>query len=165
MATKKTTKKATTTKATKGKKTEPTFNSFAEALNAPLKKGRSQAEKDAAQKRAEAKSREIDERLANAKTNADDKPKADAKPKATKKADAKPKKLSAIDAAAKLLTETGEPMTCKAMIEAMAEKGYWSSPAGKTPSATLYSAILREVTTKGKDARFKKVDRGQFAAN
>jgi hypothetical protein len=159
MATKKTTKKATTTKATKSAKKEPTFNSFAAALNAPLKKGRSQAEKDAAQKRAEAKSREIDERLAGAK------PDAPAKPKAAKKADAKPKKLSAIDAAARLLTETGEAMTCKAMIEAMAEKGYWSSPAGKTPSATLYSAILREVTTKGKDARFKKVDRGQFTAN
>jgi hypothetical protein len=159
MATKKTTKTAKATKAKTTKKAEPTFNSFAAALNAPLKKGRSQAEKDAAQKRAEAKSREIDERLANAK------PKADAKPKATKKTDAKPKKLSAIDAAAKLLNETGEPMTCKAMVEAMAEKGYWTSPAGRTPAATLYSAVLREITTKGKDARFKKVDRGQFSAN
>ena len=42
-------------------------------------------------------------------------------------------------------------------------EGYWTSPGGKTPSATLYSAILREVATKGPDARFVKTQRGQFA--
>ena len=73
-------------------------------------------------------------------------------------------KLSCIDAAAKVLSEAKEPMTTKALIDAMAEKELWSSPGGKTPSATLYSAILREITTKGKDARFKKADRGLFAA-
>jgi hypothetical protein len=51
------------------------------------------------------------------------------------------------------------------MIEAMAAKGLWTSPGGKTPHATLYSAILREIDTKGKAARFKKADRGHFAAN
>jgi hypothetical protein len=49
------------------------------------------------------------------------------------------------------------------MIKAMAEKGYWTSPGGKTPAATLYSAILRELQTKGNDARFKKTERGKFA--
>jgi hypothetical protein len=49
------------------------------------------------------------------------------------------------------------------MIEAMSAKGYWKSPGGKTPDRTLYSAILREIATKGKDARFKKTERGQFA--
>jgi hypothetical protein len=73
------------------------------------------------------------------------------------------KKLGAIDAAAKLLAETGEPMTCREMIEAMAAKGYWTSPGGKTPQATLYSAILREIATKGAQARFKKTERGKFA--
>jgi HB1, ASXL, restriction endonuclease HTH domain len=72
------------------------------------------------------------------------------------------KKLGAIDAAAKLLAETGQPMTCREMIEAMAAKGYWSSPGGKTPQATLYSAILREIATKGTEARFKKSERGKF---
>ena len=80
------------------------------------------------------------------------------------KAEPKPEKLSAIDAAAKVLGEAGEPMNCQDMIKAMAEKGYWTSPAGKTPAATLYSAILRELQTKGNDARFKKTDRGKFAA-
>jgi hypothetical protein len=72
------------------------------------------------------------------------------------------KKLGAIDAAAKLLAETGQPMTCREMIEAMAAKGYWTSPGGKTPQATLYSAILREIATKGTEARFKKTERGKF---
>src|SRR5262249_28667891 len=75
---------------------------------------------------------------------------------------AKPKHLSAIDAAAKLLTELGQPMHCPELIEAMAKKGYWKSPGGKTPAATLYAAILKEITTKEKESRFVKVDRGQF---
>ncbi len=82
-------------------------------------------------------------------------PEAPAKPAAEKK-------IGAIDAAAKLLAETGQPMTCREMIEAMASKGYWASPGGKTPQATLYSAILREIATKGAQARFKKTERGKF---
>ena len=74
----------------------------------------------------------------------------------------KPKKSSALDAAAKVLAESGEAMTTQAMIEAMAAKGYWSSPGGQTPSATLYSAILRELSTKGEQARFVKTERGKF---
>ena len=73
--------------------------------------------------------------------------------------------MSALDAAAKVLGEAKEPMNSKAMIEAMATKGYWKSPGGKTPHATLYAAILREINTKGKEARFKKTDRGLFAVN
>ena len=73
------------------------------------------------------------------------------------------KKTSAIDAAAKVLAEEGKPMGCKELIGAMAVKGYWTSPGGKTPSATLYSAILREIDTKGDAARFVKTGRGTFA--
>ena len=94
------------------------------------------------------------------------KPKA-AKPAAEKKSRAKkepkPKKPSALDAAAKVLGEAGAPLNCQEMIKAMAEKGYWTSPEGKTPHATLYSAILRGINVKGKDARFKKTERGKFA--
>jgi hypothetical protein len=54
-------------------------------------------------------------------------------------------------------------MTCQEMIAAMAEKGYWTSPGGKTPSATLYSAILRELQTKPGTTRFVKTERGKFA--
>ena len=74
-------------------------------------------------------------------------------------------KLSQLDAAVKVLTESDEPMTTKAMIEAMAAKGYWTSPAGKTPAQTLYAAITREISAKGTEARFQKTDRGQFTVN
>jgi hypothetical protein len=74
----------------------------------------------------------------------------------------KPKKLSALDAAAQVLADSGQPMNCQEMIDAMAAKCYWSSPGGKTPSETLYSAILRELKTKGADARFLKTERGKF---
>jgi hypothetical protein len=82
--------------------------------------------------------------------------------KATKTTKAE-KKLSALDAAAKVLGETGHPMTTKELIETMAKKKYWTSPGGKTPWATLYAAILREINVKGKEARFVKTERGKFA--
>ena len=78
---------------------------------------------------------------------------------------AKKDKLSAIDAAAKVLAEAGEPLSTKQMVEAMTAKGYWTSPGGATPHATLYSAISREIKNKGDEARFKKTDRGQFTTN
>jgi hypothetical protein len=84
------------------------------------------------------------------------------KGKATK--ETKTKKPSALDAALRVLEEAGQPMTCPEMIEAMAAKGYWTSPCGKTPAATLYSAILRETQTKGDASRFVKTERGKFAA-
>jgi hypothetical protein len=56
-------------------------------------------------------------------------------------------------------------MNCKELVDAMATKGYWTSPGGKTPHATLYSAILRDIATKAKDARFTKTERGNFASN
>lgn len=73
-------------------------------------------------------------------------------------------KMSALDAAAKLLGASNHPMSCSEMIDGMAAKGLWTSPGGKTPHATLYSAILREIGTQGKEARFKKTDRGHFTA-
>jgi hypothetical protein len=76
----------------------------------------------------------------------------------------KPKRVSALDAAAQILATSAEPMNCMAMVEAMATQGLWSSPGGATPHATLYSAIIREIATKGAESRFVKKDRGMFAA-
>ena len=85
--------------------------------------------------------------------------------KSAKKAKApKAKKVSAIDAAAQILAGAKEPMNCKEMIEAMAKRALWTSPGGKTPHATLYSAIIREIAIKGKECRFVKKDRSLFAA-
>jgi HB1, ASXL, restriction endonuclease HTH domain len=72
-------------------------------------------------------------------------------------------KLSAVAAAAKVLAETGRAMTCKELIATMAAQGYWTSPAGKTPEATLYAALAREIKVKKDQGRFRKSGRGTFA--
>lgn len=74
----------------------------------------------------------------------------------------KSKRLSLIDAAAQVLSGSKEPMNCQQMVEQVVAKKLWSTDKGKTPHATLYSAILREIQQKGKDARFEKAARGQF---
>ena len=85
------------------------------------------------------------------------------KPRAKKAAgEPRPKRTSALDAAAQVLAAAGQPMRTKEMIATMAERGLWSSPNGKTPEATLYAAILREIGAKSDAARFRKVERGQF---
>lgn len=73
----------------------------------------------------------------------------------------KAKRPSGLNAAARVLVEAGKPMTVKEIVEVAFEKGYWKSD-GATPHATIYSAIIREVATKGEDSRFKKVERGKF---
>ena len=69
--------------------------------------------------------------------------------------------MSGLDAVAKVLAESKEPMSCAEMVEAAFAKKYWTSN-GKTPSQTIYAAIIREIAKKGKESRFKKTDRGQF---
>jgi hypothetical protein len=73
----------------------------------------------------------------------------------------KERKPSGLDAAARVLREAGEPMNCGDMVKAMLEKGLWKT-GGKTPSATIYAAILREIAVKGDASRFRKTDRGKF---
>src|SRR5262245_48385182 len=75
-----------------------------------------------------------------------------------------PSEASALDAAARVLRESGQPMSCPELIEPMAAKSYWSSPKGKAPSSTLYAAIAREVKLKGTASRFIKTGPGRFAA-
>ncbi len=84
-----------------------------------------------------------------------------AKPAPAPKAD---KPMSGLDAAAKVLADAKEPMNAKAMVEKMLAGGMWKT-GGKTPQATIYAAIIREIAAKGKDARFKKTDRGLFTVN
>lgn len=76
--------------------------------------------------------------------------------------DAKPKKRTGIlDAAAQILAKSKEPMGCKEIVELAIAQKLWATN-GQTPSATLYAAISREISKKGKEARFEKVDRGRF---
>lgn len=102
-----------------------------------------------------------------AATGAKAKPKAGTKAKpasnATRAKDAvKPKRLSGLDLAAKVLAEAKEPLQAKAIAERAIAAGWKTN--GKTPHATLYAAMIREIAKKGKDSRFVKTDRGLFAA-
>jgi len=72
------------------------------------------------------------------------------------------KRLGLVDAAIQVMKAAGKPMNCQEVVKAILEQNLWET-AGKTPAATLYSSILREIQKKGSEARFKKVDRGQFA--
>jgi hypothetical protein len=40
------------------------------------------------------------------------------------------------------LSESQQALTCPELIAAMAAQGYWTSPAGRTPQATLHAAHL-----------------------
>ena len=76
---------------------------------------------------------------------------------------ASPGKLSALDAAARVLSQSQQALTCPELIAAMAAQGYWTSPAGKTPQATLHAALTREIKSKKDRSRFCKTERGKFA--
>ncbi len=82
--------------------------------------------------------------------------------KAPAKKNAKKKKPSGLDAAARVLAETGRPMSAKQLVEAMLAKKYWSS-GGQTPHATISSAMQREIQNKGQQSRFRKTAPGRFA--
>ncbi|HLP84858.1 MAG TPA: winged helix-turn-helix domain-containing protein [Phycisphaerales bacterium] len=75
-----------------------------------------------------------------------------------------PKRLSALDAAAQVLATSDKALRCTEIIAEMQKRELWKSPGGKTPESTLHAAITREIATKGDAARFKKVERGLFAA-
>ncbi|UYV11938.1 MAG: winged helix-turn-helix domain-containing protein [Phycisphaera sp.] len=101
-----------------------------------------------------------------AKKTATRKPAPNAVTAATKKpAKPKPRKgkqPSGLDLAAKVLARASEPLAAKTIAEHVIAAGWQTS--GKTPHATLYAAMTREIQTKGKDARFVKVERGRFKA-
>jgi len=75
---------------------------------------------------------------------------------------AKEKRVGLVEAAIQVMKASGKPMNCQEVVKAILEKKLWET-TGKTPAATLYASILREIQKKGSEARFKKVDRGQFA--
>jgi hypothetical protein len=72
------------------------------------------------------------------------------------------KKLSGLDAAAKVLAESKEPLNATAIAEKAIAAGWKTN--GKTPHATLYAAMIREIAVKGRESRFKKTERGMFTA-
>ncbi|MDA3960246.1 MAG: winged helix-turn-helix domain-containing protein [Planctomycetota bacterium] len=86
-----------------------------------------------------------------------------AKGERSAKPKAKPKpSLTLLDATIQLLEEATEPLSCAQITEAIIAKGWWQTQ-GRTPAATLYAAIIREIRNKGDRARFMKTGRGRFA--
>ena len=138
------------------------------AKRQPVKKKLSAAERKTmlAQHKADQENARLrDERKANPKgmTASEEAMTDSAGKKRTKKpkdAPAKDKKLSLIAAAEQVLAKAKKPLTTKEMVAQVVAAGLWTPGAGKTPHATLYSAILRDM--KSKTPRFQKVDRGQF---
>jgi len=110
---------------------------------------------------------EIDRKLAepdpkhDAAVKASEKGRTEKKEKKAAKGQPKPPRASLINLAAEVLAETKTPLDCKTIVEKVLAKGTWKT-SGKTPAATLYSAIIREIGKAGDKARFRKVDRGQF---
>lgn len=77
------------------------------------------------------------------------------------KAETKERKPSGLDAAAQVLAEAKEPLNAKEMVTRMLAKGLWKT-SGKTPAATIYAAIIREIAKAGDKSRFRKTERGKF---
>jgi hypothetical protein len=81
------------------------------------------------------------------------KPGKPGKPAKARKPAAPRKSLA--NAAILVLADAKEPMNAKAVVERATADGLYKPGGGKTPEATLYSAMLRD-----KKARFQKADRG-----
>jgi hypothetical protein len=76
----------------------------------------------------------------------------------------KPKRVSALDAAAQVLADADQPLRAEGDHRGHGDPAACGRvPNGKTPEATLHAAMLREIKAKGAAARFRKVERGQFA--
>ena len=90
---------------------------------------------------------------------------APGKPKAKAASNGKPSGTRArkgcLSAAVEVLNDAKEAMSAKAIVTAALGRGLWSTN-GKTPEATLYAAIIREIAKKGDGSRFRKAARGRF---
>jgi len=54
-----------------------------------------------------------------------------------------------------VLVDADKDLGVKKIVEIAGEKGWWKSGAA-TPHATIYAAIIREISTKDDKARFKR---------
>ena len=79
---------------------------------------------------------------------------------------AKRQPMSCKDAAFKVLLGWAEARDVQQLVKEMAERGFWKSPKGVTPWATLYPEIIREIRNRGENSRFLRGERkGAFIVN
>lgn len=69
--------------------------------------------------------------------------------------------MSGLDAAHTVLRKHGKPMNARDITKAVFAQGLWQT-SGKTPWATIASAMLREIKAGKGDARFCRAGRGLF---
>jgi len=71
-------------------------------------------------------------------------------------------KMSLLDAAAEVMSD-GQARNCEQIIKEILDRKLWNT-SGKTPAATLYSAMHREINNpSGKASRFERTDaKGEF---
>lgn len=75
------------------------------------------------------------------------------------------KPMSGLDAAALVLSEAKTGMTAKAIVEAIKELGLADGLKGLTPHATIYAAMITEISKKGEKSRFARGSaKGLFVA-
>ena len=74
-------------------------------------------------------------------------------------------RMTCLDAAHAVLVRINRPLRVRELIEQMADRDLWQSPAGATPESTVTSAIIREMKKRGSESRFQRVDRGFYAAS
>lgn len=70
---------------------------------------------------------------------------------------------SGLSAAHTVLSSSKAPMNVRDLTETVLKRRLWST-SGRTPSATIAAAILREIKTKGNQSRFARAGRGLFEA-
>ena len=75
--------------------------------------------------------------------------------------------MTCLDAAFKVLLGWAEGRDAKQIVKEAAEKGWWKSPLGVTPWATVYAGMIREIAEKGENSRFLRAPnkKGSFIAN
>ena len=86
----------------------------------------------------------------------------DRKAKKAKNAEPKAERHSLLNLAADVLLKAKKPLSTGEMVEKVLATTDWKTE-GKTPAATLYAAILREMKVKGTGSRFVKTGPNLFA--
>ncbi len=96
------------------------------------------------------------------RTTASSKAAKQPKPVAPAKDTTKARQPSGLDAAHAVLRQRSKPMSVRSITDAIFEQKMWTT-SGKTPHATIASAIIREIKDKGSESRFVKTGKGLFA--
>ena len=123
---------------------------------APKKGAKAVAKKAPAVEKAKVEPK-VEAKAADATPAVTEAPKAPRPPRAPKTDGT----VSCLQAATMVLEAANEPLNCQTIVDRMIEKGLWKTK-GKTPAATIYAAIIREIGKKGADSRFRKTARGKF---